>query len=61
MILLISHAFENCVGRCACVSARFVLVNEGQRSHAKCNVQMQVKSAVWPWGDISRSVNGENV
>ena len=24
-VLLISHAFENCVGRCTCVSAGFVL------------------------------------
>ena len=34
-------------------------VNEGQRSHAKRNVQTQVKSAVWE--NISRYVNGENV
>ena len=44
-VLLISHTFENCVCHWTCVSTRFVL--KGQRSHAKRNVQTQVKSAVY--------------
>ena len=47
-VLLISHAFENCVGHCACVSVRFVLKSRGSKVAHKtqCSNASKISSNV---------------